>query len=373
MDEATPKNPGPGGPPGPIDSMTPAQPVIPPIKPLDAQALKKARAHLDRLTKPPGSLGYLEDWVARLVAVRSPHPPRLQEKTVFVFAADHGVAEEGVSAFPQEVTGQMVRNFLAGGAAINVLARFAGVRVQVVDMGVNADLAEHPDLFRYPVGPGTRNFANEWAMTRPQAVQALETGMSLARRAASSGVHILATGDMGIGNTTAAAAMIAALGPAPPAEVTGRGTGIDSDGLNRKIKLIEQALARHQPNPRDPLDVLAKVGGFEIGGIAGLILGAAAEGLPVVVDGVISGAGALLALRLAPACRDYLFPAHRSAEPGARVVLEAFSLPPLLDLQLRLGEGTGAVLGIHLLEAGLKLYTEMATFDDAGVNQKNES
>jgi nicotinate-nucleotide--dimethylbenzimidazole phosphoribosyltransferase len=287
-------------------------------------------------------------------------------------AGDHGVAAEGVSLFPQEVTAQMVYNFLRGGAGINVLARHVGARVVVVDMGVATDLEPHPELLAKKVAYGTKNMAQGPAMSCEEAIQAIEAGIEIVESELSRGMDIVGTGDMGIGNTTPSSAIVAALTGAPVADVTGRGTGIDDEQLVHKVETIERALAVNRPDPADPLDVLAKVGGLEIGGIAGVVLGAAAHRLPVVLDGFISGAGALIAAGLAPQVKDYLIAAHLSVELGHRLVLEQLGLSPLLNLNLRLGEGTGAALGICLVEAAVKVLNKMATFADAGVSEATE-
>jgi len=341
------------------------------IQPVDRAWLQQAQERLDALTKPRGSLGRLEELAAWYVAVRQDLWPPLARKVVVIFAGDHGVVAEGVSAYPPEVTYQMVTNFLAGGAGINVLARHVGAEVQVVDIGVQHDFEPHPQLHRKKIAPGTRNLAVEPAMTREEALRAIEVGITLARDNIAAGADILATGEMGIANTTPAAALAAVFTGLPVAEVTGRGTGVDLDTYVRKVEVIERALARHTPDPRDPLGVLAQVGGFEIAGLAGLILGAVAARRPVVVDGYIATAGALVAARLAPPVADYLIAAHQSAENGHQAMLAALGLTPLLDLGLRLGEGTGAALGLNLIEAGLKIYKEMATFTEAGVSDKD--
>jgi nicotinate-nucleotide--dimethylbenzimidazole phosphoribosyltransferase len=288
-------------------------------------------------------------------------------------AGDHGVVEEGVSAFPQEVTPQMVANFIAGGAAINVLAGVAGARVMVVDMGICSDLdpSYAEKMLFCKVGYGTRNMAKGPAMSREQAVKSLETGIEIAGRLIGEGVELLATGDMGIGNTTPSSAILAAISGCSVREVTGRGTGINDDGLENKIRVIEKALNINRPDPNDAVDVLAKVGGFEIGGIAGLILGAAYHKVPVIVDGFISSAGALLAKTLAPASLDYMISGHQSLEYGHRLMLEELGLKPLLNLNLRLGEGTGAVLAMNLVESAAQVIGKMLTFEDAGVCRKS--
>jgi nicotinate-nucleotide--dimethylbenzimidazole phosphoribosyltransferase len=341
------------------------------IAPLDATAMAQARARQDTLTKPRGALGRLEDLSVQLAGITGQARPRLARKTVVVMAADHGVAAAGVSAYPAEVTRQMVLNFLRGGAAINVLARQMGARVAVVDMGVREPLPTHPDLRVVRLGPGTRNMLDEPAMSAAQACAAVEAGIRIAAEEVDQGCDLLATGDMGIGNTTASAAIIAVLAGAPPRQVAGRGTGLDEAQLQHKIGVIERALARHRPDPADPLDVLAKVGGFEIGGLAGLILGAATRRVPVVLDGFIAGAAALVAVGLCPAVRPYLIASHRSAELGHAVALQALGLRPLFDLDLRLGEGTGAVLAFPIVEAAARLLDEMATFAEAGVSDRD--
>jgi nicotinate-nucleotide--dimethylbenzimidazole phosphoribosyltransferase len=286
------------------------------------------------------------------------------------FAADHGVTDEGVSAYPRAVTAQMVLNFLKGGAGVNVLARHVGTEVRVVDIGVAHEFGPLPGLLHRKVALGTKNFARVPAMTREEAVRALEVGVTLAREAVNDGIGLFGVGDMGIGNTAASTAMTAVLAGESVATVTGRGTGLDDAGLARKVAVIEQALRTHHPDPADPIDVLAKVGGFEIAGIAGLILGAAACRRPVVLDGFITGAAALIAAGLQPLCREYLIASHLSVERGHQAVYRKLGLRPLLDMDLRLGEGTGACLGISLVHAAIKILTQMATFDQAGVSER---
>ncbi|OQW62460.1 MAG: nicotinate-nucleotide--dimethylbenzimidazole phosphoribosyltransferase [Nitrospira sp. ST-bin4] len=346
------------------------QEVLGRIQPLDTTLRKQAQVRLDRLTKPLGSLGRLEELAAQYVAITGEIKPTIPRGVVFTFAADHGVALEGVSAYPREVTPQMVLNFLRGGAGVNVLARHTGVDVRVVDIGVDYEFGTVPGLFNRKIMKGTRNLSIEPAMTRSQAEQALLVGIELATDAVREGVGLIGTGEMGIGNTTPSAAITAVMTGWAVADVTGRGTGIDEAGHARKVRVIQTALDRHRPDLTDPLDVLAKVGGLEIGGLAGLILGAAAARIPVVLDGFIAGAAALIAVGLQPFCRDYLIASHRSVEEGHRVLLDHLSLKPLLDLDLRLGEGTGACLGIDLVYAAIKIYTEMATFGEAGVAEK---
>jgi nicotinate-nucleotide--dimethylbenzimidazole phosphoribosyltransferase len=344
--------------------------ILADIKPVDLSWLARAQERLDSLTKPLGSLGRLEELAARYVAIREDLFPSLEKKRVVVFAADHGVVAEGVSAYPQEVTFQMVYNFLRGGAGINVLARNAGASVEVVDIGVNHDFGEHRGLISRKVAYGSRNMAQEPALTRKEALQAVLVGMERAKVAVAEGVDALAAGDMGIGNTTPAATLATVFTGRPASAVTGRGTGIDDNALRHKVAVINRALALHRPDPDAPLEALAAVGGLEIAGIAGLILGAAAARRPLLLDGFIATAGALVAARLAPAVTDYLIAAHRSVEPGHQIALDSLGLKPLLNLQMRLGEGTGAALGFGLLEAGLKIYKEMATFAEAGVAEK---
>jgi len=322
---------------------------------------------MDNKTKPRGSLGRLEELACRLASIYGTPDPALPDKAVVVMAADHGVADEGVSAYPQEVTAQMVRNFAAGGAAINVLARLHQVRVVVVDMGTKAHLENLAGVRSYRLGPGTANFTRGPAMSREVAVRAVEFGIALAAELHETGVGLLAVGEMGIANTTAASAIASALLRMTPEQVTGRGTGVDDDRLRRKVWAVGQALAVNRPDPADPLDVLAKVGGFEIAGLVGIILGAAARTVPVVLDGFITGTAALIAAGLCPAAREYLIASHRSAEPGHAFILRHLALQPLLELDMRLGEGTGATLSLNLVEASLRLLREMATFEAAGV------
>lgn len=338
------------------------------IAPLDEGAMTAARARQDLLTKPPGSLGRLETLSVHLAGITGEIKPRVDRKAVLILAGDHGVAEEGVSAYPSEVTAQMVLNFLRGGAAINVLARQAGARVVVADVGVAADLPDAPNLLSRKIARGTANFARGPAMSREQAARAVEVGAEIVFDEAERGLDLVATGEMGIGNTTPASAITAVYTGLPVAEVTGHGTGVDGEGLARKVAVIEQALARHRPDPEDPLGVLAAVGGLEIGAIAGVCLGAAVHRIPVVVDGFISAAGALVAAGICPAVKPYLIASHLSVERGHGPLWDSLDLRPLLDMDLRLGEGTGAVLAMHFIEAACRVVAEMATFADAGVS-----
>jgi len=338
------------------------------IGPPDPSAGVEAQRRLDQLTKPPGSLGRLEELSRRLAEITGACPPVIAHPVIFTLAGDHGVVEEGVSAYPQVVTAQMVENFLRGGAAVNVLARHAGARVIVADLGVAAPLAAHALLKTVKIAPGTRNMTRGPAMTRTQALTAIEAGIALVEAERALGLDLIGTGEMGIGNSTAASAMVAAFTGAPVEDVTGSGTGVDGEGRNRKVAAIERALLVNRPDPDDALDVLAKVGGLEIAGLTGVILAGAASRIPVILDGFIAGAAALAAVRLAPAARHVLLASHRSAEPGHRHVLESLGLEPYLDLGMRLGEGTGAALCIDLARAAVKILTEMATFKSAGVS-----
>lgn len=340
------------------------------IEDVEHSLMQQAQARLDHLTKPLGSLGRLESLAKQIVGITRTATPRLSQKVIITMAADHGVAQAGVSAYPQVVTQQMVANFLRGGAGINVLARHVGARVVVVDMGVAGDLPSHPDLVSRKIGYGTRNITQGPAMTTEQAYAAIQTGRDIVVHEVARGVDIIGTGDMGIGNTTASSAITSAMTGTPVEQVTGRGTGIDDSTYARKLYAIQQALAVNMPDPSDPLDVLTKVGGFEIAGLVGVILGGAQARLPVVVDGFISGAAALIAVGLESRVKNYLLASHLSQEPGHCRVLESLGLKPLLDLDLRLGEGTGAALAISLAEAACKVLTEMTTFEEAGVAGK---
>lgn len=342
------------------------------IGPLNEAAMAAARARQDTLTKPLGSLGRLEELSILLAGVFGVAAPRIRRKSVVLAAGDHGVVAEGVSAYPQEVTPQMVYNFLRGGAAINVLARHAGSEIVILDAGVAADLGPHPLLRSAKIGKGTANMALGPAMSREQAIQCIETGIDAAREQIAEGADLIACGDMGIGNTTASSAITAVITGADPAVTTGRGTGLDDPGLAHKVEVVRRAIQVNQPDPKDGLDVLAKVGGFEIGVLAGAMLGTAASHRPVLVDGFISGAAALIAWTMSPQARHHFIASHQSVEPGHRVGLEAMGLSPLLDLNMRLGEGTGAALAMHLVEAAARCLAEMATFAEAGVSERNE-
>lgn len=341
------------------------------IQPVDRDILAQAQAKLDNKAKPLGSLGRLEEFACRFAAIAGNLEPDTAKKIIYTFAGDHGVVAEGVSAFPKEVTQQMVLNFLAGGAGVNVLARHGCIDVRVVDMGVDHYFGLLPGLITRKIAMGTANFTQGPAMSREQAIAAIEAGIGIACRGAKEGAAMIGTGEMGIGNTTPASAIIAAISGKKAQEVTHRGTGINDSALENKIRVIEQGLEVNRPIPTDPIDVLAKVGGLEIGGIAGLVLGCAANHIPVVIDGFISTAGALIASELHPDVKDYLFASHRSVEIGHGIMLELLGAEPILDLGMRLGEGTGAALAMGIIEAGVKVLKEMATFDQAGVSEGN--
>lgn len=346
------------------------QETIKKIKDINRQWFEIAQQRLDNLTKPPKSLGRLEEFAAQLVAITEERMPSLDKKAIFNFAADHGVAEEGVSAYPKEVTAQMVFNFLRGGAGINVLARHAGADVIVIDIGVDYEFGSIEGLVGKKVVSGTRNFTKGPAMKRDEARRCIEIGIELAKTYADQGYRLFGTGEMGIGNTTPSSAIASVLTGRPVEDVTGRGTGISDEGLKKKIEVIKKGIAFNKPDPTDPIDVLGKIGGAEIGGIAGLVLGAAERRIPVVIDGFISTAGALIAYSIEPKVRDYMFAAHNSVERGHKIMLDKMGLRPILDLDLRLGEGTGATLAMLIIEAGLKIYREMATFEEAGVSKE---
>ena len=330
---------------------------------LDQDKIKEARERLNSLTKPPGSLGKLEELAAKLAGIQGNIYPRIKNKAHILLAADHGVAAEGVSAVPQEITAQMVENFLDGGAAINVLSRQAGADLKVIDIGVARDI-EREGLINRKIRYGTANLCREAAMTEEEAVSSLEVGIEIARETIAEGVELLGVGEMGIANTTSSSAILAVLGDYQLDEIVGYGSGISSEKLNKKKQVIREAIKINQPDPGDGLDVLTKVGGLEIGGMAGVMLGAAAESVPVIVDGFISGAAALLAYKLEPKMVDYLISSHESEEPGHRKIFDFLGMEPMLQLNMRLGEGTGAVLAMSLVEAAGKIISEMATFAD---------
>ncbi len=346
----------------------------------DAAVAELARKRLDNLTKPRGSLGALEECAWRYLASRGDFDAEIAEKAILTFAGDHGVAEEGVSAFPQEVTAQMVLNFVSGGAAVNVLARKAGAKAYVIDMGVAADIPEieagdgGAELSRRPVARGTANIAKGPAMSAEQTVEALEAGIDAAETAIDAGATLIGVGDMGIANTTPSAALYCAFLKLSPREAVGRGTGVDDAGLERKIRVVAKALDVNQAavDSGDPLEIMSALGGFEIAGICGAVLGAAARRIPVVIDGFIAGAAAVAAVRFNPNVMDHCFFSHLSAEAGHVKAMESLGVKPLLDLGMRLGEGTGAALAMGIVESGLAILREMATFDDAGVSGEKD-
>ncbi len=342
---------------------------------LDGDSMSKAQIRLDSLTKPQGSLGRLEELAKQISGITGSLNPDMSQKLIIVMAADHGVIDEGVSAYPKEVTPQMVYNFLNGGAGINVLSKHVGADVVVIDAGVAADftaLSSNPNFIDKKIAFGTANMAKGPAMSMEQARQSLENGIVVAHQMIEKGYGIIGTGDMGIGNTTASSAITSCICGIDAKLVTGYGTGIDQEGFNRKVDVIRKVIELNRPDRGNGLDVLAKIGGFEIGGIAGIILGCALRRVPVVIDGFISGAGALIAESIAPKCRDYMIASHCSVEKGHKIMLEKLNLKPLFNFDMRLGEGTGAVLGISIAEASMKILNEMATFGEAGVSKKNE-
>ncbi|MCD6526039.1 MAG: nicotinate-nucleotide--dimethylbenzimidazole phosphoribosyltransferase [Desulfuromonas sp.] len=344
------------------------------ITPTNAKMRQTARQRLDQLAIPHWALGRMMNLAEDLAAITSSMQPNIKRKSIAVMAGDHGIVAAGVSKFPQAVTMEMVRNFVNEAASINALARQVGAQVTVVDAGVAGDLSElakSDKIISKKVALGTANFAEGPAMSREQAIQSIEAGIEVAEQLADS-TDLFGTGDMGIGNTSPSSAIIATLCDRSIADVTGRGTGLDDEALNAKVATLEKALALNQPDPRDGIDVLAKVGGFEIGAIAGLILGAAAQHKPVMIDGIISTAGALIAASLSPASVEYMIAGHCSVEQGHRIALECLGKQPLLDLDLRLGEGTGGAIAMNLVEAAVAILTEVATFEEAAVSQPKE-
>jgi len=340
------------------------------VGPIDEKLMGETQRRLDNLTKPKGSLGRLEELAKKVVGITGENNPSLKNKVIFTMAGDHGVVVEGVSAFPQEVTPQMVCNFIRGGAGINVLALHIGAKVVVIDIGVASELKiKNEKLKIKKISYGTKNMAKGPAMTREEAIKSIEAGIEVFEEEYKKGIDILGLGDMGIGNTTPSSAITAVITGRPVEEVTGRGTGINDGIFENKIKVMKRAIKLNRPNPKDPVDILAKVGGFEIGGLAGSFLAAAAHKIPVVTDGFIVTVGALIAFELEPKVKDYIFASHSSVEVGHQAILERMGLQPLLDLDMRLGEGTGACLGISLIEAGVKILTQMATFESAEVSK----
>ena len=337
-------------------------------KTLNQEALGAAKDRLLNQAKPPGSLGLMEDIAARLAAIKGTINVKLTNKRIVTCAGDHGVTQEGISLFPAEVTPQMVLNFAGGGASVNVIGNHAGAIVKAADLGVNYDFDQDLPIFHKKVRHGTANFTKEPAMTREQAIQSIEAGIEIvAELEAEAPIDLLGTGDMGIGNTTPSSAIIAAFSGIPVEKLTGRGTGIDDAALKNKIAVIQKGLDLHKPDPSDPLDILSKVGGLEIGGLAGLVLGAAARGIPVICDGLISTAGALIACELAPSAKQYLFASHNSVEIGHKYMHDRLGLTPLIDLGFRLGEGTGAAVCMELLDLSTRILADIKTFEEVGV------
>ena len=337
-------------------------------KTLNQEAFTAAKDRLLNQAKPPGSLGIMEDISARLAAIKGTIDVHLTNKRIITCAGDHGVTQEGISLFPAEVTPQMVLNFAAGGASVNVIGKHAGAVVKAADIGVNYDFDPDLPIYHKKVRHGTANFTKEPAMTRDEAIRSIEAGIEIVGELmAEAPVDLLGTGDMGIGNTTPSSAIIAAFSGIPVEKLTGRGTGIDDTALKNKIAAIQRGLDLHKPDPSDPLDILSKVGGLEIGGLAGLVLGAAAHGIPVICDGLISTAGALIACELAPAAKQYLFASHKSVEIGHKYMHDRMGLTPLIDLKFRLGEGTGAAVCMELLDLSTRILADIKTFEEVGV------
>ncbi|SNS94544.1 nicotinate-nucleotide-dimethylbenzimidazole phosphoribosyltransferase [Granulicella rosea] len=346
--------------------------IVKDLTPPDEQARTQARAHLDTLTKPLGSLGRLEDIAAQLIAIHGAAPSLPLRKAVYTFAADHGIADEGVSAYPRAVTRQMVLNFLHGGAAINVLARLHGVALHVVDAGVDADFGGIPNLIHRKVRNGSRNMLHEPAMSDEELAKAIAVGAELAQQASAAGMQLIAIGEMGIGNTTSASAITCALTGASAAKATGRGTGVDHAAHAHKIHIVERVVTKHCPENTPPLAILQRVGGLEIAAMTGMVLAAATHRITIVCDGFISTAAAALAAAIAPEVKGYLIAGHRSEEPGHALLLSYLDLMPVLTLNMRLGEGTGAVLAMPVIESALALYSRMATFASANISEASQ-
>jgi len=340
------------------------------IKPLDEAVMEKTQRRLDELTKPQGSLGMLETIAKQIAGITGQVIPELPKKAAILMAGDHGIVKEGVAPYPQEVTAQMVLNFVNGGAAMSVLTRHENAKLYVVDIGVATDLPDVPNIIKRKVAYGTKNMAEGPAMTEEEAIRAIEVGIEITEEAISEGAGLIAIGEMGIGNTSPSTAIIATYSGLPVKEVVGRGTGVDDEGLKKKIAAIEKALEVNKPDPAKPIEVLAKVGGLEIAGLTGVILACAANRVPVLIDGFISGAAAVIASEIAPLAKNYMLGSHLSEEPGHKVMLEYLKIKPMLIMNMRLGEGTGAALAMNLVDASLKILREMATFAEAGVSSK---
>ena len=347
--------------------------VISNIEKIDYSLADKTQKRLDNLTKPQGSLGRLEDLAKQVVEITRKDNLELKNKVIFTFAADHGVTEEGISAYPKEVTAQMVYNFIRGGAGINVLAAHAGAKVVVADLGVAEKLktqnSKGKNFIDKKIALGTKNFTKGSAMTKEEAVRSIENGIEIFLDEYKKGIDIAGIGEMGIGNTASASAISAVVTGKPVKELTGRGTGIDDKTHSHKIEVVQKAIQLNKPDSKDGIDILSKVGGFEIGGLAGVVLAAASKRVPVVIDGFISTCAALIAYVIEPKVRDYLIASHCSVEKGHKIVLEYLGLKPILDLSLRLGEGTGAALAMNIVDAAVKVLNEMATFEAAGVSE----
>ena len=353
--------------------MSKIEQIISKIKPIDKSVLETTQKRLDNLTKPLGSLGRMEEFAKQIVAISGKKNPVLKNKVIFTLAGDHGIVEEGVSAYPKEVTPQMVYNFLNNGAGINVLSKHVGARVVIADLGVAEELKTKNEKLKIKkIGLGTKNFTKGPAMVMEDAVKSIEAGIELVEEELKNGLDIIGTGEMGIGNTTPSSAITSVICNMEVEKVTGKGTGIDNKTLENKIIAVKKGIKVNNPNPKNGLDVLAKIGGFEIGGLAGIILAGAANRIPVIIDGFISTSAALIAVTIAPNVKDYIIAGHCSQEPGHKLQLQWLGLKPVLDLDLRLGEGTGAVLAINIIDASCKILNEMATFDSAGVSTKTE-
>ncbi len=350
--------------------MTKFEQTLQQIKPLDEEVMEKTQARLDDLTKPVGSLGMLENIAKQIAGITGSVVPELPKKAAILMAGDHGIVKEGVAPFPQEVTPQMVLNFVNSGAAMSVLTRHENAKLYVVDIGVASDLPDVPNIIKRKVAYGTKNMAEEPAMTYEEATQAVEVGIDIAEMVIRKGAGIIAIGEMGIGNTSPSSAIIATYSNLPVKNVVGRGTGVDDGKLKIKIAAIEKALTVNKPNPKNPLDVLSKVGGLEIAGLTGVILACAANRVPVIIDGFISGAAAVIAKEMSPLAVNYMLGSHLSEEPGHKIILDFLGIKPILMMNMRLGEGTGAALAMNVIDASLKILKEMSTFSEAGVSNK---
>lgn len=351
--------------------------ILEEIEPVDSNIIEKAKEHTAQLVMPPRALGRLHHISERICGIQNSLKPDVSKKSVIVFAGDHGVCEEGVSAFPQVVTLEMIKCFIRGGAGINAISRFVGADVLVVDMGIIPDFEpsteEENKIFRnLKVARGTKNLAKGPAMTKEQAIEAILNGYKVAKEAIDQGAKIIGTGDMGIGNTTPSSAIGCVVTGESPEVMVGPGTGVDQEGIKKKVQAVKNGLLNNNPDPKDGLDILSKVGGFEIGGIAGCILACAHNRIPVMVDGFISTAGALIAYTLNPNCVDYMFAGHCSEEPGHKIMLKHLGLEPILDLGMRLGEGTGGCLAMNVVDAACHVFNEVMTFAEAGVSEKEK-